>query len=63
MRDIVPYDRIAPTCRPITNAAPITAATICAMRRVRFGPMLRNKATVSATANAVAAAPIAATTP
>ena len=39
MRDSVPYDRIAATCSPMTNAAPITAATICATSRVRFGPM------------------------
>ena len=32
------------------EVAPITAATICAASRVRFGPMVRNSATVSATA-------------
>ena len=45
------------------NTAAITAATICATRRVRFGPIRRNSATVSATASAAAVAPIATTTP
>ena len=39
------------------------AATICAASRVRFGPMVRNRATVSATASAAAKAPTAITTP
>ena len=39
------------------------AASTCAVSRVRFGPMMRNSATVSATATAVAAAPIARITP
>jgi len=44
-------------------ACAITAATLCATSRVRFGPMVRNSATVSATANAAAVAPSAITTP
>ena len=43
--------------------APTMAATICAASRVRFGPMLRNSATVSATDSAAATAPTAITTP
>ena len=62
-RDRVPVERIAATCSPMTKAAPITAATICATSRVRFGPMARNSATVSATASAVAAMPMAAMAP
>ena len=50
-------------CNPMTKAAPITAATICATSRVRFGPMMRNSATVSATASAAAISAHAATTP
>ena len=38
----------------MANAAPITAATICAMTRVRLGPIARNSATVSTTATATA---------
>ena len=41
----------------MTKAAPITAATICATSRVRFGPMVLNRAIVSATATAPAARP------
>ncbi len=62
-RDRVPVERIAAACSPMTKAAPITAATICAASRVRFGPMTRNSATVSATASAVAAMPMAAMAP
>ncbi len=40
----------------------MTAATTCATSRVRFGPSVRNSATVSATANAVAVSAHAATT-
>jgi len=63
MRDSVSNDRIAPTCSPITKAAPITAAKICATSRVRLGPMVLNSAMVSATASAAAVKPTAATTP
>ena len=45
------------------NTAAMIAATICAASRVRFGPIVRNSATVSATAPAAAVAPIAITTP
>ena len=45
------------------EAAPITAATICATSRVRLAPIIRNSAMVSASAAAVATAPMAATTP
>ena len=41
---IVPYERIAANCTPMANAAPTTAARICAMNRVRLGPMARNSA-------------------
>ena len=61
--DSVPSDRIAAICNPMTKAAPITAASICATSRVRFGPMARNKATVIATASAAAAVPMAMITP
>jgi hypothetical protein len=44
---------MAATCRPITKAAPMMAASTCAVSRVRFGPMMRNSATVTATATAV----------
>ena len=54
---------MAATCRPMTKVAPTIAATICAASRVRFGPMVRNSATVSATDSAAAAAPTATTTP
>ena len=58
-RDKLPYDMIAAACSTITKSAPITAATICATKRVRRAPMVRNKATVSATAQAAAAVPMA----
>ena len=45
---------IAANCMPMANAAPITAATICAMARVRLGPIARNIAMVSTTATATA---------
>jgi hypothetical protein len=45
------------------EAAPMTAATICATSRVRLAPIIRNSAMVSASAAAVATAPMAATTP
>ena len=63
MRESVPCDRIAATCSPMMKTAAITAATICAASRVRFGPISRNSSTVSATAPAAAVAPIAITTP
>ena len=63
MRESVPCDRIAATCRPMMNTAAITAATICATSRVRFGPIRRNSAMVIATESAAAVAPIAITTP
>jgi hypothetical protein len=47
----------------MTKAAPITAATICATSRVRFGPVTRNSTTVRPTASAVAVAPIATINP
>jgi hypothetical protein len=56
-------EKMAAICKRITNAAPMTAATIWAINRVRFAPMMRNKATVSDSAAAVATAPMAATTP
>jgi hypothetical protein len=59
----VPTERIATSCTPITKLAPITAATICATRRVRLGPMARNSATVSMTEIATATIAIAMTTP
>ena len=62
-RDRLPEEKIAAICRPMTKAAPITAATICAISRVRLAPMRRNSAMVSASAAAVATAPMAATTP
>ncbi len=48
---------------PITKAAPITAAIIWAIKRVRRGPSVRKSATVTVTAIAAAVAPMAATTP
>src|SRR5262245_48763927 len=62
-RDRLPAEKMAAICKRITNAAPITAATIWAISLVRLAPMMRNNATVSASAAAVATAPIAATTP
>ena len=56
-------ENMAATCSPMTNAAPITAATICAISRVRFAPLVRNKAIDRANAAAVAIAPSAMTTP
>ena len=63
MRESVPCDRIAATCSPMMKTAAITAATICAASRVRFGPIRRNNSTVTATAPAADVAPIATTTP
>ena len=63
MRDSVLLERIASACTPMTKAAPTTAAMICATSRVRRGPIVRNSATVSATASAEAASPIATATP
>ena len=60
-RDSVPCDTMAASCRPTTKPAPITAATICATRRVRLGPMVRNSAVVSSAAIATAAVAAAAT--
>ena len=60
---IVPYERIAANCTPMANAAPITAATICAMNRVRLGPIVRNSAPVITTAIATATIASAAATP
>ena len=51
---IVPYERIAANCTPMANAAPTTAARICAMNRVRLGPMVRNSAPVITIAIATA---------
>ena len=62
-RDKLPEEKIAAICNPMTKAAPITAATICAISRVRLAPIRRNSAMVSASAAAVAIAPMAATTP
>ena len=62
-RDKLPAEKIAAICKPMTKAAPITAATICAISRVRLAPIRRNSAIVSAKATAVATAPNAATTP
>ena len=62
-REMLPEEKIAAICKPMTKAAPITAATICAISRVRLAPTMRNSAMVSASAAAVATAPMAATTP
>ena len=59
----VPVDTMAATCRAITKPAPVIAATICAISRVRFGPSTRNIVTVSAIAAAAADSPSAITTP
>ena len=48
--------RIATDLHADDEAAPMTAATICATSRVRRGPIMRNSATVSPTASALTAA-------
>ena len=63
VRDRLPMDWIAASCNPITKAAPMTAATICAANRVRRGPSVLNSRIVSATASAMAARLTAASTP
>jgi len=47
----------------MTKTAPTAAATTWATNRVRFGPQAWNSAAVSATANAAAAAAMAAIIP
>ena len=54
---------MAATWSAMTKPAPMTAATICATRRVRLGPINRNSATVIAIATAAAERPMATTTP
>ena len=51
IRSGVPNDWIAPTCRLTAKMAPIKAATICAIRRVRLGPIARNMATTATIAS------------
>ncbi len=60
-RDSVPCDTMAASCKPITKPAPITAATIWATSRVRFGPISWNSAVVMRAASATAAAAMATT--
>jgi hypothetical protein len=62
-REMVPVERIAAACTPITNAAATTAETTWDASRVRLGPRLRNSATETTTATAVDSAPIAQSTP
>ena len=62
-RDSVLVERIATAWTPMTKIAPTTAATTCATKRVRRGPIVRKSPTVKAIASAEAAIPIAMTTP
>ena len=56
-RDKLPAEKMAALCRRMTNVAPMTAATIWAISLVRLAPMVRNNATVSDSAAAVATHP------
>ena len=59
---IVPNETIAANCSPMAKAAPITAATICEIDRVRLAPMAANSAPTIRIATATASIDSATTT-